>query len=80
MIIFFNKVALVGCNLFSMLAPKIRRKPTIYMVVFDQSMNCLINIQEIGWFDEEAHNTGALCARLSTSAEAVASAGGGNSL
>ena len=33
--------------------------------------------QEIGWFDEESHNTGALCARLSTSAEAVASAGGG---
>ena len=36
--------------------------------------------QEIGWFDEESHNTGALCARLSTSAEAVASAGGGKKL
>ena len=36
--------------------------------------------QEIGWFDEESHNTGALCARLSTSAEAVASAGGGKIL
>ena len=33
--------------------------------------------QEIGWYDEEENNTGALCARLSTSAEAVASAGGG---
>jgi len=28
-------------------------------------------MQEIGWFDEADNNTGALCARLSTSAEAV---------
>ena len=27
--------------------------------------------QEMGWFDKEKNNTGALCARLSTSAEAV---------
>ena len=33
--------------------------------------------QEIGWFDQEENNTGALCARLSTSAEAVSSATGG---
>ena len=33
--------------------------------------------QEIGWFDLEENNTGALCARLSTSAEAVSSATGG---
>jgi ATP-binding cassette subfamily B (MDR/TAP) protein 1 len=33
--------------------------------------------QDIGWFDQEENNTGALCARLSTSADAVASAGGG---
>ena len=25
--------------------------------------------QEMGWFDREKNNTGALCARLSTSAE-----------
>jgi len=28
-------------------------------------------MQEMGWFDEESNNTGALCARLSSSAEAV---------
>ena len=33
--------------------------------------------QEVGWFDQEENNTGALCARLSTSAEAVSSATGG---
>jgi len=27
--------------------------------------------QEMGWFDQEKNNTGALCARLSTSAEAI---------
>ena len=27
--------------------------------------------QEMGWYDRESNNTGALCARLSTSAEAV---------
>lgn len=25
--------------------------------------------QEMGWYDQEKNNTGALCARLSTSAE-----------
>jgi len=38
--------------------------------------NAMLN-QEIGWFDKEENNTGALCARLSVSADAVASAGGG---
>ena len=33
--------------------------------------------QEVGWYDEEENNTGALCARLSTSAEAISSATGG---
>ena len=32
--------------------------------------------QEIGWFDQEKNNTGALCARLSASAEAVSSGTG----
>ena len=33
--------------------------------------------QEVGWYDEQENNTGALCARLSTSAEAISSATGG---
>merc|ERR1711976_722848 len=33
--------------------------------------------QEIGWYDQEENNTGALCARLSSSAEAISSATGG---
>ena len=33
--------------------------------------------QEMGWYDKKENNTGALCARLSTSAEAVSSATGG---
>ena len=27
--------------------------------------------QEMGWYDREKNNTGALCARLSTSAEVI---------
>ena len=32
--------------------------------------------QEMGWYDEERNSTGALCARLSSSAEAVSGATG----
>ena len=33
-------------------------------------------MQDLAWFDEESNNTGALCARLSSSAEAVSSGTG----
>ena len=32
--------------------------------------------QELGWFDEERNNTGALCVRLSTSAETLSGGSG----
>ena len=32
--------------------------------------------QEMGWFDQDKNNTGALCARLSNNAEAISGATG----
>lgn len=38
---------------------------------------CAVCTVKVGWYDEQENNTGALCARLSTSAEAISSATGG---
>ena len=55
--------------MFSISGQRLTERVRIYM--FNHMLK-----QEMGWFDQDKNNTGALCARLSNNAEAISGATG----
>ena len=65
---FLTSMAIQGW-MFAISGQKLTERVRIYM--FKHMLK-----QEMGWFDQEKNNTGALCARLSNNAEAISGATG----